>query len=130
MSYLNWPRLHFSGGFKATPPTVNNEKRHFELATFDDEFQRPEGGGGDLPLGDGRCWTIARSSPPFSSTSRPSRTQSGRRYRAPKPGAPSLQTGPASGRANPDTWSRPAPTERRVSARDKARRVLHVVLRL
>jgi hypothetical protein len=34
MSYLGFPRLHFSGEFQADPSTVNNDPSHFNDATF------------------------------------------------------------------------------------------------
>ncbi|XXX74379.1 hypothetical protein WMF30_42710 [Sorangium sp. So ce134] len=39
MSYLNQPRLTFSGRFQADPSTVNNDPRHFDNATFTPRFQ-------------------------------------------------------------------------------------------
>lgn len=39
MSYLNTPRLTFSGQFQADPSTVNNDPTHFDNATFQPEFQ-------------------------------------------------------------------------------------------
>ncbi len=30
MSYLGYPRLHFSGRFQADPSTVNNDPAHFD----------------------------------------------------------------------------------------------------
>lgn len=39
MSYLNSPRLTFSGKFQADPSTVNNDPTHFNNATFDPSFQ-------------------------------------------------------------------------------------------
>src|SRR5262245_23850896 len=39
MSYLNQPRLTFSGRFQADPSTVNNDPRHFDNATFTSRFQ-------------------------------------------------------------------------------------------
>jgi hypothetical protein len=39
MSYLNSPRLTFSGQFQADPSTVNNDPTHFNNATFDQSFQ-------------------------------------------------------------------------------------------
>ncbi len=39
MSYLNTPRLTFSGKFQADPSTVNNDPNHFNNATFRPEFQ-------------------------------------------------------------------------------------------
>jgi hypothetical protein len=35
MSYLNSPRLTFSGQFQADPSTVNNDPTHFNNATFE-----------------------------------------------------------------------------------------------
>lgn len=39
MSYLNFPRLTFSGEFQADISTVNNDPRHFDNSTFEPEFQ-------------------------------------------------------------------------------------------
>lgn len=39
MSYLNFPRLTFSGEFQADVSTVNNDPRHFDTSTFEPEFQ-------------------------------------------------------------------------------------------
>lgn len=39
MSYLNTPRLTFSGQFQADPSTVNNDPTHFNNTTFKPEFQ-------------------------------------------------------------------------------------------
>lgn len=48
MSYLNFPRLTFSGEFQADVSTVNNDPRHFDNSTFEPYFQdfqipRPDG---------------------------------------------------------------------------------------
>ncbi|KFF08895.1 hypothetical protein [Flavobacterium hydatis] len=39
MSYLNVPRLTFSGQFQADPSTVNNDPSHFNNETFEPDFQ-------------------------------------------------------------------------------------------
>ena len=39
MSYLNFPRLAFSGQFQADVSTVNNDTRHFDNDTFQENFQ-------------------------------------------------------------------------------------------
>ncbi|TRX36516.1 hypothetical protein FNW52_07865 [Flavobacterium sp. ZT3R18] len=39
MSYLNTPRLTFSGQFQADPSTVNNDPTHFNNDTFQSEYQ-------------------------------------------------------------------------------------------
>lgn len=39
MSYLNQPRLTFSGRFQADPSTVNNDPRHYDNETFTPRFQ-------------------------------------------------------------------------------------------
>ena len=39
MSYLNTPRLTFSGKFQADPSTVNNDPNHYNNATFQSNFQ-------------------------------------------------------------------------------------------
>ena len=39
MSFLNFPRLVFSGQFQADPSTVNNDPRHYSNASFEDRFQ-------------------------------------------------------------------------------------------
>src|SRR5215210_5414977 len=41
MSYLSALRLHFAGTFRATPSTVNNDVRHFNVPSFKDRFQTP-----------------------------------------------------------------------------------------
>lgn len=40
MSYLNSPRLTFSGQFQADPSTVNNDPTHFNNETFKPEYQQ------------------------------------------------------------------------------------------
>lgn len=44
MSYLNSPRLTFSGQFQADPSTVNNDPLHFDNATFQPSYQDPQSG--------------------------------------------------------------------------------------
>jgi hypothetical protein len=44
MSYLNLPRLVFSGQFQADPSTVNNDPEHFDSATFLPNYQQPGSG--------------------------------------------------------------------------------------
>ena len=39
MSYLNTPRLTFSGQFQADPSTVNNDPTHFNNETFQPDYQ-------------------------------------------------------------------------------------------
>ncbi len=41
MSYLGWPRLHFSGRFQADTSTVNNDVRHYKNDAFEPQFQAP-----------------------------------------------------------------------------------------
>jgi hypothetical protein len=41
MSYLQYPRLAFSGLFQSDVSTVNNDPRHFDSATFEPHFQLP-----------------------------------------------------------------------------------------
>ncbi|MGC0151439.1 hypothetical protein ACPRNU_03125 [Chromobacterium vaccinii] len=41
MSYLQYPRLAFSGLFQSDVSTVNNDPRHFDNATFESHFQQP-----------------------------------------------------------------------------------------
>lgn len=38
MSYLQFPRLIFSGQFKADPSTVNNDPEHFNPQTFKSNY--------------------------------------------------------------------------------------------
>lgn len=60
MSYLGFPRLHFSGRFQANPSTVNNDPAHFNDATFRPHDQLPGPGatnGWWNPRGTG-SWTI------------------------------------------------------------------------
>ncbi|GGS89952.1 ferritin-like domain-containing protein [Streptomyces cinerochromogenes] len=40
MSYLQFPRLHFSGRFVFDPSTVNNDPEHFDNDTFQPRFHR------------------------------------------------------------------------------------------
>ncbi|MEE9344785.1 MAG: hypothetical protein V3U88_04190 [Methylococcales bacterium] len=40
MSYLGWPRLHFSGRFQADTSTVNNDVRHYKSDVFEPQFQK------------------------------------------------------------------------------------------
>jgi hypothetical protein len=44
MSYLNLPRLVFSGQFQADPSTVNNDPEHFDSATFLPNYQQQGSG--------------------------------------------------------------------------------------
>ncbi len=44
MSYLQFPRLIFSGKFQADPPTVNNDPEHFNTATFQPNYDLPGAG--------------------------------------------------------------------------------------
>lgn len=39
MSYLQFPRLAFTGKFQADVSTVNNDPRHFDSKTFEGRFQ-------------------------------------------------------------------------------------------
>lgn len=41
MSYLGFPRLHFSGCFQTNPSTVNNDPAHFNVNTFTPNDQLP-----------------------------------------------------------------------------------------
>ena len=41
MSYLQFPRLIFSGTFQADPPTVNNDPEHFNTAAFQPNYDLP-----------------------------------------------------------------------------------------
>lgn len=50
MSYLNTPRLSFCGLFEADVNTINNDVRHYDVASFEARFQRvqqpaPDGNG-------------------------------------------------------------------------------------
>ncbi|GAB2590661.1 hypothetical protein GCM10027168_24750 [Streptomyces capparidis] len=47
MSYLGYPRLHFSGTFVSDPSTVNNTPEHYDNDAFHPRFQRPGPGNGD-----------------------------------------------------------------------------------
>ena len=42
MSYLNLPRLVFTGDFKSDVSTVNNDPAHYNNATFESSFQIPQ----------------------------------------------------------------------------------------
>jgi hypothetical protein len=44
VSYLDPPRLHFSGRFEAAISTVNNDPAHFDNATFESKFQTRQTG--------------------------------------------------------------------------------------
>ena len=44
MSYLNPPRLHFSGSFQAAISTVNNDPVHFNNVTFEPSYQEVQTG--------------------------------------------------------------------------------------
>ncbi len=44
MTYLSFPRLHFSGRFQADPSTVNNDPEHFDSKKFKSSYQLPEKG--------------------------------------------------------------------------------------
>jgi hypothetical protein len=52
MSYLDIPRLHFSGRFQADVSTINNDVRYFDNAGFQEEYQSM-GQGGWNPEGTG-----------------------------------------------------------------------------
>ena len=48
MSYLDTPRLTFCGLFEADVNTVNNDVRHYDVASFEARFRRvqqPAAGG-------------------------------------------------------------------------------------
>jgi len=51
MSYLNALRLHFAGQFQANISTVNNDPGHFYNATFQPNYQQPQGPNMDPPNG-------------------------------------------------------------------------------
>jgi hypothetical protein len=53
MSYLDIPRLHFSGRFQADISTVNNDVRYYDNAKFQDKYQTMSGGGAWNPEGTG-----------------------------------------------------------------------------
>ncbi len=46
MSYLDTPRLVFSGQFQADPSTVNNDPFHFDTARFRSSYQLLQSGSG------------------------------------------------------------------------------------
>lgn len=48
MSYLEYPRIHFSGRFQADPSTINNDPKHFDTDTFVPRYQQPEAPSGLL----------------------------------------------------------------------------------
>lgn len=56
MSYLGWPRLHFSGRFEADTSTVNNDVRHYKSDTFESKFQEPMVAKGSGPTFDIEEW--------------------------------------------------------------------------
>ncbi|NHR05142.1 hypothetical protein HA052_08010 [Chromobacterium haemolyticum] len=47
MSYLQFPRLAFSGQFQSDVSTVNNDPRHYDNATFEPRFQEYQQAGAD-----------------------------------------------------------------------------------
>lgn len=52
MSYLDTPRLHFSGRFQTTVSTVNNTTKNYDISTFSDTNAQPAiGQGGWNPNG-------------------------------------------------------------------------------
>jgi len=56
MSYLDSPRLHFSGFFQADVSTINNDVRYYDVAAFQPEYQTlslGDGGGSWNPTGTG-----------------------------------------------------------------------------
>ena len=53
MSYLDTPRLCFSGGFQVDVSTINNTVAYFDNDAFKPPYQTPEGGGGWNPDGTG-----------------------------------------------------------------------------
>jgi hypothetical protein len=53
MSYLDIPRLHFSGRFQADVSTINNDVRYFDNAAFQEKYQTMSGGGAWNPEGTG-----------------------------------------------------------------------------
>jgi hypothetical protein len=61
MSYLDTPRLHFTGRFQADVSTVNNDPEHFDEGRFLANYQEPGSGGNDgwwNPTGSG-AWRLA-----------------------------------------------------------------------
>lgn len=61
MSYLDSPRLHFSGWFQADVSTINNDVRFFQNASFVPEYQQLDQNGSWNPEGTGifrllDCW--------------------------------------------------------------------------
>jgi hypothetical protein len=56
MSYLDSPRLHFSGFFQADVSTINNDVRYYDVEKFQPQYQSlslGEGGGSWNPTGTG-----------------------------------------------------------------------------
>jgi hypothetical protein len=53
VSYLDTPRLCFSGGFQVDVSTINNTVGYFDNDAFKPSYQTPEGGGGWNPDGTG-----------------------------------------------------------------------------
>ncbi|NER21113.1 MAG: hypothetical protein F6J96_10455 [Symploca sp. SIO1C2] len=62
MTYLGFPRLHFSGRFQADPSTVNNDPEHFDDTKFKSNYQqletKPGTNGWWNPMGSGD-WRFA-----------------------------------------------------------------------
>jgi hypothetical protein len=48
MSYLESPRIVFSGRYQADVSTVNNDVRHYDNVEFESRFQDPQAANGDL----------------------------------------------------------------------------------
>lgn len=60
MSYLQFPRLHFSGKFESDIPTVNNPRGYYDNDNFQTSYQLPAypiGNGGPSPNGTG-SWRL------------------------------------------------------------------------
>lgn len=60
MSYLQFPRLHFSGTFQSDIPTVNNPRDYYDNDEFQTSYQLPAypiGNGGPSPNGTG-SWRL------------------------------------------------------------------------
>lgn len=59
MTYLGFPRLHFSGHYQADPSTVNNDPYHFDVAKFRPSFDEPGQGGDERVVEPGRQGCLA-----------------------------------------------------------------------
>ncbi|XP_077864710.1 uncharacterized protein LOC144350402 [Saccoglossus kowalevskii] len=53
-SYLDWPRIHFAGHFRADSPTGNNKCENYDITRFDQNLRKNPNQGSWNPKGSGR----------------------------------------------------------------------------